>query len=53
MSTIVQPHQESSIKAIDAVDGSTLILEKYDLTLQNIDDEILNLWLLKNVYFFL
>ncbi len=51
MATIAQPHQEDSIKAIEAVDGTCLILEPYDPIMQEIDDEILSLWLSKKVRF--
>ena len=49
MGTIVQPHQEDSIKVVDAIDGTCLILEPYDPIMQEIDDEILSLWLSKKV----
>mmetsp|Transcript_12477 Transcript_12477/g.17283 ORF Transcript_12477/g.17283 Transcript_12477/m.17283 type:complete len:649 (+) Transcript_12477:94-2040(+) len=47
MSTIVEPYQEDSIKAVDAVDGTCLILHPYDVSLQSVDNEILALWLSK------
>lgn len=49
MSTIVEPYQEDSIKAVDAVDGTCLILHPYDVSLQSVDNEILALWLSKKV----
>ncbi len=44
MQTIVQLHQENEIKAVDAVDGTCLVLEPYDGAMQTIDDEIVKLW---------
>ena len=47
MRTIVQPHQENSIRAIDAIDGTCLILDPYDPIMVEIDEEMLALWLTK------
>jgi len=47
MQTIVQPHQEESIKAGEALDKTCLILEPYDAALHSVDDEVLSLWLSK------
>lgn len=50
MQTIVQPHQEDSIRAGEAVDKTCLILEPYDAALHSVDDEVLSLWLSKKVF---
>jgi len=48
LETIVQMHQENSIKAVDAVEnGSCLVLEPFDISLKYIHNEILSLWLTK------
>eukprot|EP01119_Soliformovum_irregulare_P003156 TRINITY_DN1347_c0_g1_i1.p1 TRINITY_DN1347_c0_g1~~TRINITY_DN1347_c0_g1_i1.p1 ORF type:complete len:581 (-),score=129.20 TRINITY_DN1347_c0_g1_i1:20-1762(-) len=44
---IVQFHQEGDVKVEDAADGTCLIIDHYDMSLENIDDQILSLWLSK------
>ena len=46
MACLVQLHQEDTIKANEAVvDATCLIIEPYDPIMQDIDDQVLNLWI--------
>lgn len=45
MKTIVQLHQEDSIHADDTLDGTCLILDEYDASMDSVDHQILALWL--------
>lgn len=49
MKAIVQPHQEEHVLAEDSVDGTCLILDEYDTSMDNIDEQILSLWLSRKV----
>jgi len=44
MGTVVEPHQESLVKALDAIQGTCLIIEEYVKSNEIIDTAILQLW---------
>ena len=45
LKTITQHHQEEEVLVADAVEGTCLILDPYDITMEHIDHQILSLWL--------